>query len=568
MGLKDIIGGASKDGKDTVKAEFPDFIGWGNGGDAEDDMGAPEAEPHSDFVPGTLADAYIVKNHIEIDESPEAPFVINKKFPDYLAWSTHPSADMQTAMDAYKSTCIDLLNTHETRAGYSWSLDDEGRFTLTRDGKTSAKGHGDECIMLPNDIRDICEKNGSPLTNAEAETLLSAQTKLYMATTNEMNTISVIVDPPMALGEDGLHNAGPWGSVDLTEELEMKNASTADIIKINELRNEAQVVTGVETGLAAPEADSATDEADGTRHDFVPAFYDESVGVKPDAPMAVNVKFTDEIPWSKKPTAEQAAEMRSYLNDCCDILNKHDPSVDGTWQVGPSGELVCCDADGNALKNSVKMMPNEIRLYCESVGSPLTNEDALLVKTHLDSFEELAAGELVNKSMSEVTFITKEGTVERDFSFLDDWKKNHAEIEICPADEQAAITANRERNGIECPVANVPGADQIGPQIVPAPGVVTPGHHPTFGMVAPSPSIILSNYDNAGTDKGDAMLENGSYKDSLDASFGDGIKDALVDTDKKHKTVDKEMESLTESIQGAAQKEDDEPLFGFGKFGQ
>ena len=102
-----------------------------------------------------------------------------------------------------------------------------------------------------------------------------------------------------------------------------------------------------------------------------------------DDPMPTAVQFDDILPYSTAPNDEQIEALKDYADRICDVLNDHDTNLEeGTaWELH-EGILGVYNENGECVKrdDSVTVFPNDIRAYCEKIGSPLTNNDAIKIR--------------------------------------------------------------------------------------------------------------------------------------------------------------------------------------------
>lgn len=96
-------------------------------------------------------------------------------------------------------------------------------------------------------------------------------------------------------------------------------------------------------------------------------------------PMPAGVKFDDALTWSDAPTDAMQSAMIGYGSMSCNILNAHDSSLkEGeTWEFIDEEKGFAVFKNGIQTDKTLGLMPNDIRMYCEKIGSPMTNNDAI-----------------------------------------------------------------------------------------------------------------------------------------------------------------------------------------------
>jgi len=177
-------------------------------------------------------------------------------------------------------------------------------------------------------------------------------------------------------------------------------------------------------------------------------------------PMPTAVEFDDSLAWSKHPTDGQKSAMEDYRNGCLEILNAHDSLPEGyEWKYNEETEAFnVYNGKGKVVDGmEVDIFPNDVRRYCENIGSPMTNGEALdlhAAQTNLYTVQvdEMSAATVMINPMYA---ITKDGMQYAGPGGIQSLGKDpydmtkHLDFNYTSKSDEELFTSKREANGIE-----------------------------------------------------------------------------------------------------------------------
>lgn len=117
-------------------------------------------------------------------------------------------------------------------------------------------------------------------------------------------------------------------------------------------------------------------------------------------PMPAEVKFDDVLAWGDDPSDGMKAAMVGYGSMSCNILNAHDSSLKNgeTWEFLGEEKGFAVFRNGVQTDKTLGLMPNDVRMYCETMGSPMTNDEAMKLHRTQTNLYSAAVDEYVNNA--------------------------------------------------------------------------------------------------------------------------------------------------------------------------